>query len=57
MNMRGYRHSYNARVREVERACFSPLVFAATGGMGPTATTVLRKLASMVAEKCTEAQH
>ena len=37
--------------REVERACFSPLVFAATGGMGPTATTVFRKLASMLAEK------
>ena len=28
-----------------------PLVFAATGGMGPTATTVFRKLASMLAEK------
>ena len=26
-------------------------MFAATGGMGPTATTVFRKLASMLAEK------
>ena len=43
--------AYDERVREVERACFSPLMFAATGGMGPTATTVFRKLASMLAEK------
>ena len=49
MNVR--RRAYDERVREVERACFSPLVFAATGGMGPTATTVLRKLTSMLAEK------
>ena len=38
-------------VLERLRACFSPLVFAATGGMGPTATTVFRKLASMLVEK------
>jgi len=37
----------------VERACFSPLVFAATGGMGPSTTTVFRKLASMLAESGT----
>ena len=42
------RRAYDERVREVERTCFSPLVFAATGG---TATTVYRKLASMLAEK------
>ena len=42
--------AYDERIREVERACFSPLVFAATGGMGPTAITVFRKLASMLAE-------
>ena len=35
----------------MKRACFSPLVFAATGGMGPTATTVFQKLAFMLAEK------
>jgi len=38
------RQAYDARVREVERACFSPLVFAATSGMGPTATTFLGSL-------------
>ena len=31
---------YDERVREVGRACFSPLVFAATGDMGPTPTRV-----------------
>ena len=31
------RRAYDEHVREVERACFSPLVFATTGGMGPTA--------------------
>ena len=45
------RRAYDERIREVERACFSPLVFAATGGMGPSATTVFRKLASMLADK------
>ena len=40
------RRAYDERVREVERACFSPLVFSASGGMGPTATTVYKKLAS-----------
>ena len=45
------RWAYDEHVRQVERACFSPLVFAATGDMGPIATTVFRKLASMLAEK------
>ena len=45
------RRAYDECVREVERAYFSPLVFAATGGMGPTAITLFRKLASMLAEK------
>jgi len=37
------RRAYDERIREVKRACFSPLVFSATGGMGPVATTVYRK--------------
>jgi len=31
--------------------CLSPLVFSAIGGMGPVATTVYRKLASLLARK------
>jgi len=38
-------------VRKVEKACFSPLVFSASGGMGPSATTVYKKLAFMLADK------
>ena len=35
--------AYDEWIREVERVCFSLLVF---GGMGPAATTLYRKLAS-----------
>ena len=45
------RRAYDERVREVERACFSPLVFAATGGMGLTTATVFKKLVSLLSEK------
>ena len=45
------RRAYDERIWEVERACFSLLVFSATGGMGPVATTVYRKLDSMLAGK------
>ena len=45
MNVINDGHS-DERVREVERACFSPLVFA-----GPTATTLFKKLVSMLADK------
>ena len=45
------RCAYDERIREVERTCFSPLVFSASGGMGPSATTVYSKLASMLVDK------
>ena len=45
------RRAYDQRVREVERGSFSPLVFSASGGMGPTARVVYKKLASMIATK------
>jgi len=38
--------TYDERIREVESLPF-PLVFSATGGMGPVAVIVYRKLASM----------
>ena len=43
--------AYDERVREVERGSFSPLVFSTLGGMGPIATVVYQRLASMVAER------
>ena len=42
---------YKERVREVEHGTFSPLVFTTTGGLGPTATIVYKRLASRIAEK------
>ena len=45
------RRAYDQRVREVDHGCFSPLVFSASGGMGPTAKVVYKKLAAMIATK------
>ena len=42
---------YEERVREVERATFTPLVMSTTGGMGRAATTFYKRLASMISEK------
>ena len=45
------RRYYEDRVRNVERGTFIPLVYSATGGAGPAATTFLKLLADKVAEK------
>ena len=42
---------YGHRVREVERGCFTPLVFTSGGGMAPEATVCLKRLASMLSDK------
>ena len=36
---------YNARILQVEKASFSPIVFSTTGGMGDEATMLYKKLA------------
>jgi len=46
--MNGRKDEHMMKEFRRERACFYPLVFAATG---PSATTVFRKLASMLADK------
>ena len=38
----------------MEHGSFSPLVFSTSGGMGPTATTVYRRLAVLIADKRNE---
>ena len=43
--------SYEERVGEIEHGSFSPLVFSTTGGMGPSATTVYKRLASLISDK------
>ena len=45
------RRAYDQRVREIEHGSFTPLVFSASGGMGPTARVFYKKLASMIAVK------
>ena len=45
------KRAYEERVREIEHGSFFPLVFSAAGGMGPIATIVYKKLASLLAEK------
>ena len=45
------RRAYEQRIREVEHGSFTPLVFAATGGMGPSSVVMLKRLASMIAVK------
>jgi hypothetical protein len=42
---------YGDRILEVERGCFTPLVFSSCGGMGLETGAAPRKLASLVAEK------
>ena len=43
---------YDQCVREVEHGSFSPLVFSTAGGMGPTASVVYKRIASMLTQKC-----
>ena len=42
---------YGQRVRDVERAAFTPLVFSSTGGMAAECKTSYKRLGSMIAEK------
>ena len=43
--------AYEERVREIEHGSFLPLVFSTSGGMGPIATVVYKRIASQIAEK------
>ena len=45
------KRSYQQRVLEMEHGSFTPLVFSATGGMGPAARVSYGRLASLLAEK------
>ena len=42
---------YEERVRNSEKASFTPLVFSTTGGMGPKCEEAMKKLARMMSEK------
>ncbi len=45
------KRAYEQRIREVEHAPFTPLIFSASGGMAKEATTFYKCLASRLAEK------
>jgi hypothetical protein len=42
---------YKERILKVERVDFTPLVFSLTGGMGPQAQAVIRRLGGLLAER------
>ena len=50
-NEQEMKRAYEERVREIEHGSFAPLVFSISGGMGPIATTVYKRMASLIAEK------
>ena len=45
------RRKYGQRIREVEHASFTPVVFSSAGGAGPAASVVLKRLAGMIADR------
>ena len=45
---------YGRRVLDVERGCFTPLVFTTRGGMAQEATVCLKRLASLLSERRNE---
>ena len=48
------RRMYEERIREIEHGSFTPLVFSCSGGMGPLATIVYKRLASLISEKSSQ---
>ena len=45
------KRAYEQRIREVEHASFTPLVISATGGLASEASTLYKRLASLLASK------
>ena len=45
------KRKYNNRVIDVEKGTFTPLVFSTTGGMGKEASTFVKRLSSLLAQK------
>ena len=49
------KRQYDCRIREIEHATFTPLVFSVTGGMAPECSMFYKRLATMISEKNEEA--
>ena len=50
-NEKEKKKAYNERVMEVEHGTFTPLIFAATGGMGRECSKFFTQLAETIADK------
>ena len=45
------KRKYDQRIREVEHASFSPLIFSTSGGFGPISSLFIKRLSHLHAEK------
>ena len=45
------RRHYEERIRNIDHGSFTPLVFSTSGGIGPTANTFYKRLASLLSDK------
>ena len=45
------KHEYNARILQVEKGSFTPLIFSCTGGMAPEASRFIKELAFKLSSK------
>ena len=48
------RNKYEERIHETEHSSFNALVFACSGGAGPSASRVMKQLATKISKKCGE---
>ena len=48
------KRKYEQRIINVENSSFSPLVFATTGGAGPSASKIITRLAAKLSDKTSE---
>ena len=53
-NENAKKRSYELRVRETEKATFTPLIYSTHGGMSPQTTAFHKRLASLIANKTQE---
>ena len=45
------KREYGARILQVEKGTFTPVIFSCTGGAGPEATKLIKKLAQKISIK------
>ena len=45
------KRKYEERIREIEHGSFTPLVFSCSGGMGPLATVIYKRIAGLISER------